>query len=238
MVQLSGTTFRSGAGSGSEDHSEAGRQDALSGVIKGALASKHPPLRRLAARQCSRLGADALATGLRLLEEKDPQTQAGGALCLGTLGEARGVEPLLKLLDQGGHLAALEALCQIADHRASGPILRLLLRITPPSAWASAGSSSRLSGGWATRSAAAALEQELTHPHREVRLAASRALATTARTGSIQALEVCRVDFFADIRHACEETLRAAHPARKDRVPRRTARTLRQGPTPADHPAG
>jgi HEAT repeat protein len=174
-------------------------------VVALAAGSEEAVLRRAALKGCQLLGTEkAVEVALGMLADKDFDVRSEAADCLGRLRAHRAVKPLVKALAQERSLAAIQALARIGDHSATRPILELLQEDHPAGREGERVLVLQALGLLADREAVPAIERELTHPEWTVRQAAAQALARVWRPSTIRALKLCRHDFYADVRRACE----------------------------------
>jgi len=174
-------------------------------VVALAAGSEEAVLRRAALKGCELLGTEkAVEVALGMLADKDFDVRTEAAGCLGRLRSTRAVPPLEKNLEQERSLAAIQALARIGDHSATRPILELLQEDHPAGREGERVLVLQALGLLADREAVPAIERELTHPEWTVRRAAADALARIWRPSTVRALKLCRHDFYAEVRQACE----------------------------------
>ena len=180
-----------------------GTANLVSRTISRALVSKLPAIRQAAARACHLLGTEAASRAILMLEDPDFEMRAAGARCLGKLRHAAAVKLMLKYLARERQLALIEALARIGDHQATAPIAAMLQQDHHSGRWHERVVVVKALGTLGDPSAAASLQRELSHPHWKVRLAAARALSRAGRRSSLEALEVCRADYYSSVRESC-----------------------------------
>jgi len=168
-----------------------------------ALRSRRPALRRAALEACHRSGEVALPAAIELLGDDDFDVRSAAAGCLGRLGAARAVDPLLKALERERSLAAMQALARLGDRRATRPILELLQEDYAATRQDERVVVVRALGRLGDPAALPAIEREISHPEWRVRLTAARALARVWRPASAKALALCLNDYYAQVRRAC-----------------------------------
>ena len=193
----------------------ASSEEALAARVRAAveagLGASALQVRRAAAAACPWLGKKGAARAMTLLEDPDFTLRSRAARCLGVLGHTPAVAPLIQRLGKERSVAIIQALAELGDHRATPVLVALLRQDHAADRQGERVTLVQALGKLAhPEGAAAALEQELTHPARQVRMAAARALATSGRSRSRKALATCTAgDYDAAVRAACKATLAA-----------------------------
>lgn len=183
----------------------------LSRVVASGLSATSLHVRRAAAAACALLGKQGAPTALGLLRDPDFTIRSRAAICLGTLKHGQALPLLLQRLGKEKSLAIIRGLAALGDHRATRPLVSLLRRDHAADRHGERVALVDALGALAhPAGAAAALEQELTHPAAQVRLAAARALARSGRPRSTVPLSICAGgDYDAQVRAACAVTMKA-----------------------------
>jgi len=177
-------------------------------AIRAGLRDQRRAVERAAAEGCHLLGSGAMAVALALMETKDFDLRASSARCLGRIGGARAVKPLLGLLRKERQVAAIVALARVGDKRAAPKIAALLKEDHHADRQGERVEIINALGQLGDPGTAPDLERELTHPTWRVRRAAARALGRLGRSASRKVLEVCRFDYYEEVRRACEASLK------------------------------
>jgi len=100
----------------------------VKGLIRALRTDKYVKggYRREAAGALIRIGAPAVEPLIQALKDKDPVIRFGAADALGEIGDRRAVGPLIEALNDIGvrWRAATDALGKIGDHRAVDPVIQ------------------------------------------------------------------------------------------------------------------